>query len=67
MFEFVNYTYSGLLSIIAALMGLACPLIINKIEGIDRRYHSTLLARRFMQESSFAWFAILMALTSLPL
>ena len=61
MFEFVNYTYSGLLSIIAALIGLACPLIIDKIEGIDRRYHSTLLARRFMQESSFAWFAILMA------
>ena len=59
MFEFVNYTYSGLLSIIAAIIGLACPLVIGRIDAIDKRYHSTLLTRRFMHEPSFLSFAIL--------
>lgn len=62
MFDFINYTYSGLLSIVAALMGLACPLIIGRVEAIDKRYHSSLLTRRFMHEVSFIGFAILIAL-----
>lgn len=59
MFDFVNYTYSGLLSIIAALIGLACPLVIGRIEAIDKRYHSTLLAKRFIKEPSFVVFPVL--------
>ena len=59
MFDFVNYTYSGILSIIAALIGLGLPLIIGRIEGIDKRYKSTLLTRRFKQESSFKWYVAL--------
>lgn len=59
MFDFVNYTYSGILSIIAALIGLGLPLIIGRIEGIDKRYKSTLLTQRFKQESSFKWYIVL--------
>ena len=59
MFDFVNYTYSGILSIIAALIGLGLPLIIGRIEGIDERYKSTLLTKRFKQESSFTWYIVL--------
>ena len=59
MFDFVNYTYSGILSIIAALIGLGLPLIIGRVEGIDKRYKSTLLTRRFKQESSFKWYIVL--------
>lgn len=59
MFDFVNYTYSGILSIIAALIGLGLPLIIGRIEGIDERYKSTLLTKRFKQESSFTCYIVL--------
>lgn len=62
MFDFVNYTYSGLLSIIAALIGLACPLIIGRIENIDKRYKCTLLTERFKNEFSFRLFEWLMVL-----
>ncbi len=60
MFDFVNYTYSGILSIIAALIGLGCPLIIGRIEDIDKRYKSTLLTSRFKGESSFIFFIVMM-------
>lgn len=60
MFDFVNYTYSGLLSIIAALIGLACPLIIGRIEDIDKRYESTLLTARFTHELSYCCFRVTM-------
>lgn len=62
MFDFVNYTYSGLLSIIAALIGLACPLIIGRIENIDERYECTQMTERFKNEFSFRLFEWLMVL-----
>lgn len=65
MFDFVNYTYSGILSIIAALIGLGCPLIIGRIEDIDNRYKSTLLTSRFKRESSFIFFMVMMIANTL--
>ena len=62
MFEFVNYTYSGLISIIATLIGLAIPLIISRIEAIDKRYHSTLLTSRFIEGPTFISFACITAI-----
>ena len=62
MFEFVNYTYSGLISIIATLIGLAIPLIISRIEAIDKRYHSTLLTSRFIEGPAFMSFACITAI-----
>lgn len=56
MFDFVNYTYSGLVAIFAAVIGLGCPLIITRIKGIDEQYGSTLLTQRFIHETSFVVF-----------
>lgn len=65
MFDFTNYTFSGLLSMLSALFGLACPLVIGKVEDIDKRYHSTLLSNRFMHEMVFMVTAILLVVNLL--
>lgn len=56
MFDFVNYTYSGVLSILSTLFGLSYPLVIGCIEKIDDKFGSTKLSERFMSEISFKWF-----------
>lgn len=60
MFDFVNYTYSGLVAIFAAVIGLGCPLIITRIRGTDEQYGSTLLTQRFTHEVSFRVFVVAM-------
>lgn len=62
MFDFTNYTYSGLLAILATLFALSYPLIISSIERIDSKYNSTLLTARFRKESVFQWFQGLLIL-----
>lgn len=56
MFDFVNYTFSGILSILSTLFGLSYPLVIGCIEKIDDKFGSTKLSERFMNETSFKWF-----------
>ena len=56
MFDFVNYTYSGVLSILSTLFGSSYPLVIGCIEKIDDKFGSTKLSERFMSEISFKWF-----------
>lgn len=56
MFDFVNYTYSGVLSVLSTLFGLAYPLILGGIEKIDQKYHSTKLSARFLEERVFTFF-----------
>lgn len=34
MFDFTNYTFSGLLSILASIYGIGYPLIIQTIKSI---------------------------------
>ena len=53
MFDFVNNTYSGVLSILSTLFGLSYPLVIGCIEKIDDKFGSTKLSERFMREFSF--------------
>ncbi|MBO6253093.1 MAG: hypothetical protein J6O49_05505, partial [Bacteroidaceae bacterium] len=43
-FDFFNYNFSGLISIFAALVGMAYPLIHQAIQRVDEMYESTLLA-----------------------
>ena len=50
MFEFENSTYSGMLTILSCLFGIAYPLLLTSIERIDSKYKSTLLIRRFKTE-----------------
>lgn len=56
MFDFVNYTYSGMLAILATLFGLSYPLVISGIERIDTKYKSTTLSERFTNELAFKCF-----------
>lgn len=56
MFDFVNSTYSGVLSILSTLLALTYPLIIGCIEKIDNKFNSTKLSERFITESSYKWF-----------
>lgn len=56
MFDFPNYTYSGVLSVLSTLFGLAYPLILGCIEKIDAKYHSTKLSARFLDEWVFSAF-----------
>lgn len=60
-FDFSNYTYSGLLSILATLFGMAYPLIIDCISKIDDKYDSTILMARFLKETRYRIFIMLLA------
>lgn len=62
MFDFVNYTYSGVLSVLSTLFGLSYPLILSCIEKIDVKYHSTKLSARFLEERVFITFKGLLIL-----
>ena len=62
MFDFVNYTYSGVLAILSTLFGLSYALILSCIEKIDTKYHSTKLSARFLEEKAFKSFRFLLIL-----
>lgn len=62
MFDFLNYTYSGVLSILSALFGLSYPLILGCVEKIEVKYHSTKLTARFLEEKAFKGFKVLLIL-----
>ena len=59
-FDFTNYTFSGLLSILASLYGVGYPLIVQSIGSIYKQYDSDLISRRFSKEPVYKWFQILM-------
>lgn len=60
MFDFTNYTYSGMLSIVAAVFGIAYPQINASIERIDDKYGSSLLTTRLKNEKAFTIFNVLL-------
>ena len=62
MFDFTNYTYSGMLSIVAAIFGIAYPQINASIERIDDKYGSSLLTKRLKNEKAFAAFNVLLVI-----
>lgn len=55
MFDFFDYNFSSLISIFAALMGMAYPLILQAIQRIDEMYNSSKLAAYFQKQ----WFSLL--------
>lgn len=63
MFDFFNYNFSSLISIFAALMGLAYPLTLQAIQRIDEMYKSTKLAAFFLRQWFFRLFNGLLLLT----
>ena len=65
IFDFTNYTFSGLLSILASLYGVGYPLIMQSIGRIYTQYDSTLLANRFTRETIYRVFQVLLILNLL--
>lgn len=57
-FDFFNYNYSAMISIFAALMGMAYPLILQAVQRIDEVYQSTLLTKYIQKQSEFKRFNI---------
>lgn len=65
MFDFFDYIFSSLISIFAALMGMAYPLILQAIQRIDEMYNSSKLAAYFQKQWFFHLFSRLL-LVSIP-
>lgn len=65
MFDFFDYNFSSLISIFAALMGMAYPLILQAIQRIDEMYNSSKLAAYFQKQWFFHLFSRLL-LVSIP-
>ena len=51
--DFTNYTFSGLISLLAAILGIGYPLFLESIRKIDEQYDSTRLSARFQCERDF--------------
>ena len=64
-FDFTNYTFSGLLSILASLYGVGYPLVIQSIGRIYSQYDSALLSQRFIKESAYRVFQALLIINLL--
>lgn len=45
--DFTNYTFSFLVSLIGTILGICYPLFLENIRKIDDQYQSTVLAKRF--------------------
>ncbi len=56
MFDFTNSSFSSLITIFSAIIGLAYPVLLQSIQRIDEQYNSTRLAYRFQQENVFKFF-----------
>lgn len=63
MFDFFDYNFSSLISIFAALMGMAYPLILQTIQRIDEMYKSTKLGAFFLKQWFYRLFHHLLLLT----
>ena len=63
MLDFFDYNFSSLISIFAALMGIAYPLVLQAIQRIDEMYKSTKLAAFFLKQWYFRLFSCLLLLT----
>lgn len=66
MLDFISYTLSGIISLFAALIGVAYPLILQAAQRIDEKYHSTILTLYVVNKPSFRLFRLLMAI-SIPI
>lgn len=53
MFNFFSNTYSAVVTIFAALLGISFPLILQSIQRIDEKYDSAVLSSRFEDENIY--------------
>ena len=55
-FDFTNYTFSGFIALLAAILGIGYPMFLESIRKIDEQYDSTRLSAKFQRESVFHWY-----------
>lgn len=55
-FDITTESYSSLISIFSAIIGLSYPVLLQSIQRIDEQYDSVRLSRRFQQEFIFKIF-----------
>lgn len=53
MFNFFSNTYSAVVTIFAALLGISFPLILQSIQRIDEKYDSAVISDRFEDENIY--------------
>ena len=53
MFHFFSNTYSAVVTIFAAILGISFPLILQSIQRIDEKYDSAVLSNRFEDENIY--------------
>lgn len=53
MFNFFSNTYSAVVTIFAAILGISFPLILQSIQRIDEKYDSAVLSNRFEDENIY--------------
>lgn len=54
--DFTNYTFSGLIALLAAILGIGYPMFLESIRKIDEQYDSTRLSARYQRENVFHWY-----------
>ena len=62
MQDFISYTISGIMSLFAALIGVAYPLILQAAQRIDDKYHSAILTQYVINKPSLVIFRVLMGI-----
>lgn len=62
-FDFSNYTYSGLISIFSAIIGMCYPLMLQAIDRIDEKYHAIRFVELFKEEAVYGRFNRLLLLS----
>ena len=62
-FDFSDYTYSGLISIFSAIIGLCYPLLLQAIDRIDEKYHVIRFVELFKEEVVYGRFNLLLLLS----
>lgn len=70
-FEFANNAVAVLTSVFTSVMGVAYPLIISAVEGLDNKYGSPRMSSLFKKEKCFSnyqnllWISLLIGISSL--
>jgi len=60
MFDFEYHTFSCVVSVVATILGMASPFLLQSIERIDTKYDSALLVHRFKHERGYKCFQVLL-------
>lgn len=55
-FDFSDYTYSGLIGIFSAIIGMCYPLMLQAIDRIDEKYHVIRFVELFKKETVYSRF-----------